>query len=145
MSADTRTVWRGASALLAGAVFGVGLTVAGMTDPRKVLGFLDVTGHWDPSLLLVLGGAVVLSALSFFLIQKRGKPVFDTGFHLPPKARIDARLLGGAGLFGVGWGLAGYCPGPAIAGIGLGNPEVLWVVPSIVAGVFLQRRFSASA
>ncbi len=145
MSADTRTVLRGASALLAGVVFGVGLTVAGMTDPRKVLGFLDVTGNWDPSLLLVLGGAVVLSAVSFFLIQKRGKPVFDTAFHLPPKARIDARLLGGAALFGVGWGLAGYCPGPAIAGIGLGNPEVLWAVPSIVAGVFLQRRFSASA
>jgi uncharacterized membrane protein YedE/YeeE len=139
MSAEANTIWRGASALLAGVVFGVGLTVAGMTDPRKVLGFLDVTGNWDPSLLLVLGGAVMLSAVAFFFIQKRSKPVFDTGFHLPPKARIDARLLGGAALFGVGWGLAGYCPGPAIAGIGLGNPEVIWVVPSIVAGVFLQR------
>lgn len=132
-------VWRGASALLAGAVFGIGLTVAGMTDPRKVLGFLDITGDWDPSLLLVLGGAVALAAVAFVFIQRRGKPLFDARFHLPPKTRIDARLLGGAALFGVGWGIAGFCPGPAIASIGLGNPEALWVVPAIVAGVFLQR------
>ncbi len=132
-------VWRGASALLAGAVFGIGLTVAGMTDPRKVLGFLDITGDWDPSLLLVLGGAVALAAVAFVFIQRRGKPLLDARFHLPPKVRIDARLLGGAALFGAGWGIAGFCPGPAIASIGLGNPEALWVVPAIVAGVFLQR------
>lgn len=130
---------QGLAALTAGAVFGVGLAVAQMTDPRKVLDFLDVAGDWDPSLLLVLGGAVVLSAGLFAVILRRPKPVLEDRFHLPPGRRIDRRLIGGSALFGVGWGLAGYCPGPAIAGLGLGNPEALWVVPSITAGVFLQR------
>jgi uncharacterized membrane protein YedE/YeeE len=136
--------WHGAASLLAGTVFGVGLALAQMTDPRKVLGFLDVTGAWDASLLLVLGGAVVLSALAFALIRKRTRPVLDARFHLPTARGIDRRLLVGAALFGAGWGLAGYCPGPALASVALGNPEALWVVPSIVAGVFLQRWFAGS-
>lgn len=140
---STTRVWlQGGAALTAGAVFGVGLAVAQMTDPRKVLGFLDIAGDWDPSLLLVLGGAVLLAAGLFALILRRGKPLLDDRFHLPPGGRIDWRLIGGSALFGLGWGLAGYCPGPAIAGLGLGNPEALWVVPSIAAGVFLQRRWS---
>lgn len=130
---------RGVAALAAGGVFGVGLAVAQMTDPRKVLGFLDLAGDWDPSLLLVLGGAVLLATGLFALILRRQKPLLDDGFHLPPGGLVDRRLVGGSALFGVGWGLAGYCPGPAIAGLGLGNPEALWVVPSIAAGVFLQR------
>jgi len=130
---------QGLAALTAGAVFGVGLSMAQMTDPRKVLDFLDVAGNWDPSLLLVLGGAVLLAAVWFALILRRRKPLLDDHFHLPRGGLVDRRLMGGSVLFGLGWGLAGYCPGPAIAGLGLGNPEALWVVPSITAGVFLQR------
>lgn len=136
----SRRILQGAASLVAGTVFGLGLAVAQMTDPRKVLNFLDLTGHWDPSLLLVLGGAVGLSVLAFRFILARRTPVLDAQFHLPPpQARIDARLLGGSALFGIGWGLAGYCPGPAIASLGFGNAEALWVVPAMVAGTWLQR------
>ena len=123
-----------------GAVFGVGLAVAQMTDPRKVLAFLDVSGAWDPSLLLVLGGAVILAATTFHRILRRPAPQFDARFHLPESAAIDGRLISGAALFGIGWGLAGYCPGPAIAALGFGNPEALWLVPSLLAGIALQQR-----
>lgn len=130
---------RNLAALTSGVVFGLGLSLAQMTNPDKVLNFLDVAGPWDPSLLLVLGGAVVLSAIAFHFILKRRAPRWDGLFHLPLSSAIDKPLVMGSALFGVGWGLAGYCPGPAIASIGLGNPEALWVVPSIVAGAALQR------
>lgn len=131
------------ASLLAGTVFGVGLAVAEMTDPRKVLGFLDLAGDWDPSLLLVLGGAVALAAVAFRAILHRPRPVLDERFHLPAARAVDAPLLTGAALFGIGWGLAGYCPGPAIASLGLLNPEALWTVPAMAAGAFLQRGFAA--
>ena len=135
----SRAVLRSLAALLSGLVFGLGLSLAQMTNPDKVLNFLDIRGTWDPSLLLVLGGAVVLSALGFHSVLKRGAPLWDTQFHLPQRQAIDRPLVIGSALFGLGWGLAGYCPGPAIASLGFGNPEALWVVPSIMAGAALQR------
>ena len=143
MSTHTRLlhgVMYGTVALATGTLFGLGLAVAQMTDPRKVLNFLDLAGHWDPSLLLVLGGATGLSMLTFRWILARRAPRLDHQFHLPPpQAKVDARLLVGSALFGIGWGLAGYCPGPAIASLGLGNTEALWIVPAMVAGACLQR------
>lgn len=130
---------RNLAALVSGTLFGLGLSLAQMTNPDKVLNFLDIAGHWDPSLLLVLGGAVTLSALGYQLVFKRGTPVWDRVFHLPLPQSIDRSLVLGSALFGLGWGISGYCPGPAIASIGFGNPEALWVVPSIVAGAALQR------
>lgn len=133
------SVRRALSALACGVVFGVGLTLAQMTDPRKVLNFLDLSGTWDPSLLLVLGGAVALSAVAFRFVLKRPAPLLDGRFHLPEATRIDPPLVLGSALFGIGWGLAGYCPGPAFASVGLGNGEALWVVPALLAGTALQR------
>lgn len=130
---------RNAAALGSGLVFGLGLSLAQMTNPDKVLNFLDLAGRWDPSLLLVLGGAVALSTLAFRLVFQRGAPRWDSLFHLPVAQAIDRPLILGSALFGIGWGISGYCPGPAIASLGLGNPEALWVVPSIIAGAALQR------
>ena len=127
------------AAVLSGLIFGLGLAVAQMTDPRKVQGFLDVSGAWDASLLLVLGGAVLLTAFGYARVFRRGAPLWDSVFHLPLVQSVDPPLVIGSALFGMGWGLAGYCPGPAIASIGLGNPEALWVVPAIVAGAALHR------
>lgn len=135
----SRQLLRNLAALVSGVVFGLGLSVAQMTNPQKVLNFLDVSGHWDPSLLLVMGGAVILGALAFHHILRRPAPLWDSAFHLPASLSIDRKLLWGSALFGLGWGLAGYCPGPAIASLGFGNPEALWVVPSIMAGAALQR------
>lgn len=134
---------RAAAALLSGLVFGVGLTVAQMTDPLKVLGFLDVAGAWDASLAFVMGSAVVLAMLGLRLVLARGAPLLDREFHLPTSHAIDRSLILGSALFGAGWGLAGYCPGPAIAGLGLGNPEALWVVPAMIAGAAMQRSRNA--
>jgi uncharacterized membrane protein YedE/YeeE len=130
---------QGLAALAAGVVFGIGLTLAQMTDPRKVLNFLDVAGTWDPSLLFVLGGATGLALLAFRFVLRRPTPLFDARFHLPQATAVNARLVAGSALFGIGWGLAGYCPGPAFASIGLGNAEALWIVPAMLAGAALQQ------
>jgi len=135
----SRTVWRNVAALGSGVVFGLGLSLAQMTNPDKVLNFLDIAGNWDASLLFVLGGAVVLSAIAFHFILKHKAPLWDSTFHLPLTRAIDGPLVMGSALFGIGWGISGYCPGPAIASMGFGNPEALWVVPSIIAGAALQR------
>ena len=129
-------LWTG---LLCGLVFGLGLGVSQMVDPRKVLGFLDVAGAWDPSLMLVMGGALLVAAVGFRRVLGRPAPRFGDRFHLSAARAIDAPLLGGAALFGIGWGLAGYCPGPAIASLALGNGEALWFVPAMLAGAGLRR------
>ena len=134
-----KPVLQGLVSVLAGVVFGVGLTVSQMINPDKVLDFLDVAGAWDASLLLVLGGAVIVSVVPFRLVLRRATPVLDDHFHLPTTSVIDARLLTGSAIFGVGWGLAGYCPGPAVASLGFANPEALWLVPAILLGASLQR------
>jgi uncharacterized membrane protein YedE/YeeE len=127
------------SAALAGVVFGIGLALAQMTDPLKVLGFLDLAGAWDASLLFVLGGAVLVAAAGFRFVFRRTAPRFGDRFHLSTRTAIDRPLLIGSTLFGLGWGLAGYCPGPALASLAWGNPEALWFVPAMLAGAGLQR------
>jgi uncharacterized membrane protein YedE/YeeE len=136
-------VSRALAALLAGATFGLGLAVSGMADPRKVLGFLDVAGDWDPSLLLVMAGAVGVYALGWRRLARRPRPWLEAEFRLPAARSIDARLLGGAALFGIGWGLAGYCPGPALAGVGLGNADLRWLLPALLLGGWLAGRVPA--
>ena len=125
--------------LMAGLVFGLGLAIAEMTNPLKVLAFLDLAGNWDPSLAFVMGGAVTVTALAFRFILRRPVPFYGERFHLPTLTQIDRKLLVGAALFGIGWGLAGYCPGPALATVLSGNSEVWWFVPAMLVGGALQR------
>lgn len=127
------------AALLSGALFGLGLAVSGMTDPLRILGFLDVFGDFDPALLFVLGGAVLTTLLLFRVVLRRPAPVFAARFHVSDLRTIDRPLLLGAALFGIGWGLAGYCPGPALVGLGVLSPEALWFVPAMIGGMVLHR------
>lgn len=127
------------AALLSGALFGLGLAMSGMTDPRRVLGFLDVFGAFDPTLVFVLGGAVATTTLLFRYVLRRGSPVLADTFHISNLKHVDRRLLAGAAIFGVGWGIAGYCPGPALAGLGIGSVEAPWFVPAMLAGILLHR------
>jgi len=130
------------AAFASGAFFGLGLAMSGMIDARRVRGFPDVFGALDPTLLFVLGGALLTTLLLFPLVLGRGHPQLADTFHLPTRQRVDRRLLGGALIFGVGWGLAGYCPGPAIAGLGAGSSEALWFVPAMAAGMLVHRALS---
>ena len=132
-----KRLWMGA--LGSGALFGVGLAMSGMVDARRVLGFLDVTGNFDPSLAFVLGGAVLTTLLLFPRVIRCGQPMFADAFRLSSYAKIDRRLVGGAALFGIGWGIAGYCPGPGLAGLGVGAIESLWFVPAMLAGSLIHR------
>ena len=120
-------------ALLAGTVFGVGLAVSQMINPQKVLSFLHLGPSWDPSLALVLAAALAVSFAGHRLTKGRSKPVFDDRFHLPDTTRVDARLMLGAVIFGLGWGLAGYCPGPALAALATGS----WEAPVFVVAMIL--------
>jgi len=131
-----------ATALLSGVLFGVGLALAGMTHPEKVLGFLDVAGLWDASLLFVLGGAVIVTAIGFHFISKRPTPLLDTQFHLPVKTNIDRPLIFGSVLFGIGWGISGYCPGPAIALLAAPGKEAWLFLSAMLAGSYLHIRLS---
>ena len=124
-------------ALFAGTLFGVGLAVSGMMNPQKVIGFLDVAGEWDPTLIFVMGGALLVTLPAFRLILKRPRPIFADGFALPTRSALDARLLGGATLFGVGWGLSGFCPGPAVAALATGLTPVFAFVGAMMAGMAL--------
>jgi uncharacterized membrane protein YedE/YeeE len=125
----------------AGLVFGIGLTIAQMTNPAKVLAFLDLSGGWDPSLAFVMGGAVAVTFLGFRLLRARTAPVCDTAMQWPTATAIDARLLGGAALFGLGWGLVGLCPGPAIASLGIAPERTILFVAWTVIGMSLVRWF----
>lgn len=135
---------RDALLFLPGVLFGIGLAVSGMTDPSKVISFLDVTGNWDPSLALVMVGALCSFALFNGLIKRRAAPILGGQLPGPPSGSIDARLILGAALFGVGWGLGGLCPGPAIANLGAFHVEAGLFVAAMVAGmVIAQRCFGA--
>ena len=127
------------AALASGAIFGLGLSISGMTDPQRVLGFLDVAGDFDPTLAFVLAGAVATTAILFRFVLRRPSPLFGDRFALPARTDLDARLLVGAGLFGVGWGIAGYCPGPALAVLGAASAEAFWFVPAMLAGMVAHR------
>ncbi len=127
------------TALAAGALFGLGLGVSGMTLPAKVKGFLDVAGSWDPTLAMVMVGAIGVHFVLFRLILRRRAPLFDTRFDVPTRRDIDLRLVGGAMLFGVGWGLSGQCPGPALTNLATGAPTALVFVAAMAAGMVIQR------
>lgn len=129
------------SALAAGLLFGAGLAVAGMTNPHKVLNFLDVTRHWDPSLALVMGSAIPVSAMAFWLAKRRNRPLFEPGFVLPSNRRLERPLWIGSSLFGIGWGLGGYCPGPAIASLTAPSIGLIGFLAALGLGLF----FSSSA
>jgi len=129
------------AALISGILFGLGLTVSQMVNPQKVLGFLDVAGQWDPSLLLVMGGGVLVTVLSFPWIQRRGRPLWAERFSLPTRSDIDRNLLLGAALFGSGWAIAGYCPGPAIAALLINPAEAVPFVLAMLLGAWLQPRW----
>ena len=140
-------------ALLSGSLFAVGLVLGGMTQPAKVMGFLDIgglahgvsssaqAGYWDPSLAFVMGGALLVSLLAFWLTPQRAKPLADEKFHLPTRNDIDRTLLVGSALFGIGWGLVGYCPGPALASILSGGSDALFFVGAMVIGMWAAKRF----
>ncbi len=128
-------------ALLIGALFGAGLLVSGMSNAGNVLNFLDLAGSWDPRLLLVMGGAVAVTALMFPWLMRRARPRFAEKFAWPTATQIDVPLLTGAALFGIGWGLAGYCPGPALANIGMWSPAMLYFVPAMLVGMWLAVQF----
>lgn len=123
---------------LSGLLFGLGLTISGMINPTKVIGFLDVAGNWDPSLALVMASGLAVTVPGFHFILKQKRPLFETKFFLPGKADIDLRLIGGAVLFGIGWGLAGLCPGPALAGVASLDSSVLSFVAAMLAGMLLH-------
>ena len=126
-------------ALLAGAVFGLGLAVSGMTDPDKVLNFLDVAGRWDPSLALVMAAALGVATPGYAWVRRRSTAICGDPLQLPGNTRIDARLVAGSVLFGIGWGIAGYCPGPALANLARGTMDVLVFVAALLAGSLLAR------
>lgn len=133
-----------AVALLSGALFGYGLSLSGMVDPARVLGFLDIaSGHWDPSLMFVLGGAVCVAFIAVAIQRRLPKPVLDNQFHIPERTDIDARLVGGSVLFGIGWGLAGFCPGPALSALTTGLTPVLLFIAAMTAGMLLHDRVLA--
>ncbi|WP_300055045.1 YeeE/YedE family protein [uncultured Roseobacter sp.] len=125
--------------VLIGVLFGTGISLSGMANPAKVLNFFDVFGPWDPSLGLVMAGAVMVTFVGYKLVLKRRRPVFEQTFEIPENRNLDARLITGAGLFGLGWGLAGFCPGGALPALGTGNPEVGVFVAALIAGLLITR------
>ena len=127
------------TALGAGAIFGAGLALAGMLNPAKVVGFLDIFGMWDPSLGLVMAGGILVNATGHYFVMKRHRPVFNTRFELPKSNHIDRPLLIGSAIFGIGWGLAGYCPGPVVASLLLQPADMLPFLVTLLAGAFAGR------
>jgi hypothetical protein len=123
------------TALLSGLVFGLGLIVSGMADPAKVLGFLDLAGAWDPSLALVMAGAIGVAAPAFFLARRRSRSLLGAPMQWPVAQRIDRRLLAGSAVFGIGWGLAGFCPGPGLVAVGMGEAGAVVFVAAMLAGM----------
>lgn len=131
------------AALIAGLLFGLGLNVSRMVDPAKVQSFLDVAGDWDPGLAAVMAAALLFTVPAYRVIFSRGKPLFDQRFYLPGVKSVDIRLVAGASLFGLGWALIGFCPGPAIAGLGYGDWRAAVFVGAMLAGIGLHRAFKA--
>jgi len=126
--------------LLCGILFGVGLAMSGMTDTAKVLGFLDVAGNWVPDLAFVMGGAVLVTLVAFRFVLRMKRPVFNPRFYLPGTTVIDGRLLGGAAIFGIGWGVYGYCPGPALAALAYLDSQTAMFVVAMLVGMALANK-----
>jgi uncharacterized membrane protein YedE/YeeE len=130
-----------AAAFGVGVIFALGLTVSEMINPARVIGFLDVAGRWDPTLLLVMAGALAVTVPLFPVILRRSRPFLATQYSLPTQTKIDRRLILGAAIFGAGWGLAGFCPGPALAALASGSSSVILFVLAMVVGQWLASRF----
>jgi uncharacterized membrane protein YedE/YeeE len=128
------------AALACGIVFGAGLALSGMTNPAKVLAFLDIAGSWDATLVFAMAGALAVNAAAYAMSRRRARPLLADAFTLPARHDLDAPLLGGAALFGVGWGMVGLCPGPALANLARGEPGAIVFVAAMGAGMLLQRR-----
>jgi uncharacterized membrane protein YedE/YeeE len=128
------------TALIIGTIFGLGLAISQMINPARVIGFLDVAGQWDPTLIFVMGGALLLTAPIFPLILRRKGPLLSAGFALPTKLELDRQLILGAVIFGVGWGLGGFCPGPALAALASGSPAIGLFVLAMIIGQWLGSR-----
>lgn len=127
------------AAYIVGLVFGTGIALSGMANPAKVLNFFDVAGTWDPSLIFVMGGALVVTAVGYRLVLGRSQPLFDRQYHLPTARDLTPRLIGGSALFGIGWGLAGFCPGGALPALGTGVADVFIFVAAMAAGIALTK------
>lgn len=128
---------------LSGLVFGLGLVISGMSDPAKVLNFLDIFGAWDPSLAFVMGGASVTTYIGYRMVWRRPAPLVETAFTLPTNKAIDAPLLTGAAIFGIGWGIGGFCPGPAWTALPLLAPGTLVFIPAMISGLIIGNRLMA--
>jgi uncharacterized membrane protein YedE/YeeE len=124
-----------------GLLFGLGILISGMGNPAKVLNFFDVAGTWDPSLAFVMGGALAVTTIGYRFALGRKRPIFDDAYRLPPTSQIDLPLVSGAALFGIGWGIAGFCPGAVIPTLGLGHPESLIFFAAMVSGIFFMRLY----
>ncbi len=124
---------------LIGLTFGLGISISGMANPAKVINFFDFAGTWDPSLAFVMGGAVTVAFIGYRLVFRRAAPIWGKGFSLPGTRQIDARLIGGSLVFGIGWGIAGFCPGGALPALGTGRSEVFIFVVALVAGILLAK------
>lgn len=131
--------------LLSGLLFGTGVTVSGMVNPMKVLNFLDIFGQWDATLIFVMGAGLIVTLLGYQIIFRRSAPIFATSFRLPTSQDIDTKLLGGAALFGLGWGISGFCPGPAIASLVFGRMESITFVLAMSAGMILTKQIQNRA
>ncbi|HKL64672.1 MAG TPA: DUF6691 family protein [Roseovarius sp.] len=127
------------SAFIVGMVFGTGIAISGMINPAKVLNFFDIAGTWDPSLIFVMGGALMTTFIGYRLVLRRDAPVIEETFQLPLARDIDARLIGGSAVFGLGWGIAGFCPGAAVPALGSGKWEVALFVAALLAGLWVAR------
>ena len=130
-------------AVLCGLLVGAGMVVSDMINPARVLAFLDVTGAWDPSLAFVMGGALLVAAIGYRLVWRRGAPLFGGRFQVPAGTDIDMKLVGGSALFGIGWGIAGFCPGAAIPALGTGRWEVALFLAAVIVGFWLRRVFAS--
>ena len=126
--------------LLSGLLFGAGVTISGMVNPMKVLNFLDISGPWDATLIFVMGAGLVVTLLGYQVIFRRSAPLFATSFRLPTSQDIDAKLLSGAALFGLGWGISGFCPGPAVASVVFGRMESMTFVIAMAAGMIITKQ-----
>jgi len=139
MNVGHASIYFSLSAAAAGILFGLGLALSGMADPQRVLGFLDVFGSFDPTLIFVLGGAVGVTALAFPIVLRGQQPLLAERFDLPIESTADKQMLIGSAIFGIGWGLAGYCPGPALVGLGAWTTETLYFVPAMLVGALIHR------
>lgn len=137
---QNQSLFSNGSEYLIGVLFGLGLMISGMTNPAKILAFLDLAGNWDPSLIFVMGGAVLVGLVAFYLAKKRTQSFLGGAMHIPTRRDIDRPLIIGSAMFGVGWGLAGFCPGPALVSLGSGEMKALVFVIAMVAGMWLFER-----